>query len=190
MKEKFERVIRIAEFGAERLENRRQYEFKIFISYVTLLALGIYKSDKVDCSFFVLILLLSIHVLYISWLIRVSVANRNDGFRRDFYLKKAEDILYSPYNRIYSEYDRGNNPEKPIIKRVPKIWQLWKGGDEILNNWSIGFAVCFPSLMLAFLVLELSCGECVIADYVIKDWIIALIIPTLPILVFVLPTVF
>ena len=134
MKDRFERVIQIAKFGAQRLENRRQYEFKIFISYVTLLALAIYKADKIDCSLFVLVLLLFIHILYISWLIRVSVANRNDGYRRDFYLKKAEDILYSPYNRIYNEYDRDSNPEKPIIKRVPKIWQLWKGGDEILNN--------------------------------------------------------
>lgn len=35
-KDDFEQTLKTAEFAAQRGENRRQYEFKIFISYVTL----------------------------------------------------------------------------------------------------------------------------------------------------------
>ena len=47
-KDDFERTLHIADFAAQRLENRRQFEFKIFISYVTLLVLGIYKRHYND----------------------------------------------------------------------------------------------------------------------------------------------
>ena len=46
-KDDFDRTLQIAEFAAQRLENRRQFEFKIFISYVTLLVLAIYEGHHI-----------------------------------------------------------------------------------------------------------------------------------------------
>ena len=41
-KDKFEAMLAIAEFGAKRMEQRRSTEFQIFISYTTLIVLGLY----------------------------------------------------------------------------------------------------------------------------------------------------
>ena len=41
MNNDFEKYMQIAEFAQKNQHDRRQHEYKIFISYVTLLALGI-----------------------------------------------------------------------------------------------------------------------------------------------------
>ena len=43
---KFQEMLQLAEFGAKRLEERRSVEFKIFISYTTLLVLALYQLIK------------------------------------------------------------------------------------------------------------------------------------------------
>ena len=45
-KDKFQKMLQLAEFGAKRLEERRSVEFKIFISYTTLLVLALYQLIK------------------------------------------------------------------------------------------------------------------------------------------------
>ena len=72
-KEKFDAMLALAEFGAERMERRRTTEFQIFISYTTLIVLGIYviitKHDTVDDVFingsavFLCILLILINLI-------------------------------------------------------------------------------------------------------------------------------
>lgn len=47
-KDDFQQTLEIAEFASQRLENRRQFEFKIFISYVTLLVLAIYEGHHIE----------------------------------------------------------------------------------------------------------------------------------------------
>ena len=54
-KDKFEAMLKLAEFGANRMERRQSTEFQIFISYTTLIVLGLYviitKHDDVDDVF-------------------------------------------------------------------------------------------------------------------------------------------
>ena len=43
---KFQAMLQLAEFGVKRMEQRRSVEFRIFISYITLLVLGLYQLVK------------------------------------------------------------------------------------------------------------------------------------------------
>lgn len=117
-REDFERMVQLAEFGARRHDERRQIEFRVFISYNTLLVLIFYYLEKIaglntpwwanilgnlfgskpllaDSSALwgLVIGLLLIHFFYLLWQIRLSRALVNDAWRRNFYLKKAECIL-------------------------------------------------------------------------------------------------
>ena len=42
-KDNFQRMLDLSEFGVKRMEERRAFEFKIFISYITLLVLALYQ---------------------------------------------------------------------------------------------------------------------------------------------------
>ena len=48
LKDNFERMMQLAEYGVNRHNDRRQIEFRIFISYVPLLVLGFYQIDKFE----------------------------------------------------------------------------------------------------------------------------------------------
>ena len=171
MNNKFERIMQIADFAAKRQQDRRQYEFRIFIAYVTLIALAIYKSEAIDGSCYVMGSFVGLsYFLYLLWLLRVSRANLNDGYRRNFYLEKAEDMLYSRYVRIKNEYEEENGEENRI-RKVPKILQVCKGWDAIFN-WSVGFTAFFPLLLVILLVYQLCCCW----NYVVKSIIIMIAI--------------
>ena len=150
--------MQIADFAAKRHQDRRQYEFRIFIACVTLLALAIYKAPDIADHCCIVALLVGVsYFLYILWAIRVSTANRNDGHRRDYYLEKAEDILCSCYGvrPPPNEY----RPAQNKIKEVPKMWQVLKGWCQLCENWSIGFTALFPLLLVILLVYRL-CFSC------------------------------
>ena len=102
-KANFESMLAIAEMAEQWHHNRRQLEFKIMISYTTLLALALYqiiKPREVPVSFdvhwaIVLCLgLLLVFGIYCRWQYIFHIASNNDVRRRDFYLKKAELILH------------------------------------------------------------------------------------------------
>ena len=130
-KDDFERALQIAEFARQSGENRRQYEFKIFISYVTLLILAIYEGHHIEDlnKWVVLVLLLVVHFVYIAWTISLSVANQNDGARRNYYLQRAEYIsdhflknLGHPLSqKLHSDYPKlggitsANKESSPIL---------------------------------------------------------------------------
>lgn len=174
-KDEFERTLQIAEFASQRLENRRQFEFKIFISYVTLLVLAIYEGHHIEVPnddralygtcFFVLLFVM--HFFYISWTMSLSVAMQNDSGRKNFYLQKAEYISVSflkkfgdPLCReLKSEYCR-LCPEENKIKRVPKGLATFKHLDQIWSNWATAFQVVLPTIVFSLLVFNLSKELC------------------------------
>ena len=46
-RDNFERMVQLAEFGAKRHNERRQVDFRVFIAYMTLLALAFSQIDKI-----------------------------------------------------------------------------------------------------------------------------------------------
>ena len=180
MNNDFDKCMQIAEFAQKNQHDRRAYEYKIFISYVTLLVLGIWKADAISIHcYWGIAVVLGSYLAYLLWCVRLAVANHNDQFRRDWYLMAAECRLYLSNNvkRVPSDYtdkseDRINeeskwyqwykkwcqsNSEEDKIKRVPKFWQFWKGWCQFLGNWSIWFTALFPVLLVIWLTLRLCC---------------------------------
>lgn len=99
----FDKMLALAELGSKQHSDRRQVEFKVFISYITLLALAFYQLVKVSNSNFnvpwkiigpAVFILVGVHILYCKWQHVFHIASNNDVRRRDFYLKKAECIAY------------------------------------------------------------------------------------------------
>lgn len=113
-KDDFERMIQLAEFGARRHDERRQVEFRVFISYNTLLVLAFYQIDKIsDLDLNPLIpsaILLIVHLSYVLWELRISRSQVNDALRRNFYLKKAECILH----HLREKPNESFNPRKDV----------------------------------------------------------------------------
>ena len=170
-KDNFEQALQIAEFASQRGEDRRQYEFKIFISYVTLLVLAIYEGHHIEdfsnndalCGLFVLGLLFVMYFSYILWTISLSVANQNDSNRRNFYLQKSEYISVSLLKqfddplcrKMKSEYCH-LCPDENKIEKVPNVVQAFKYGNHILINYAATFQVVLPTILFFLLVLNLS----------------------------------
>ena len=174
-KDDFEQTLQIAEFASLRLESRRQFEFKIFISYVTLLVLAIYEGHHIEvpnddralygsCVFGLLIVM---HFFYISWTISMSVAMRNDSGRKNFYMQKAEyisDSLLKKFGdplcrKLKSDY-RCLCPDDNKVKIVPKGLATLKHLDQIWSNWATSFQVVLPTIIFSLLVFNLSQELC------------------------------
>ena len=167
-KDDFEQTLQIADFAAQRLENRRQYEFKIFISYVTLLVLAIYEGHHIEVpngwyGLGVFVLLFVMHLFYISWTISMSVAMRNDSGRKNFYMQKAEYISDSLLKKfgdplcreLKSKYPR-LCPNDNKVKIVPKGLAPLIHLDQIWSNWATAFQVVLPTIIFSLLVFNLS----------------------------------
>lgn len=99
----FESMMKLAEFGAHRHNERRQVIFRIFISYMTLLVViaGLmmkhWKDDVIASPWFVIPVIGFLGILfsfYVSWLKVFYIASDYDVRRRDFYLIKAQVISY------------------------------------------------------------------------------------------------
>ena len=157
MKNDFDKCMQIAEFAQKNQHDRRAYEYKIFISYVTMLVFGIWKADAISIHcYWGIALVLGSYLAYLLWCIRLAVANHNDEARRNWFLTSAQNILYrcGCVKRMPSDY--GCEPEGKI-ERVPKFWQLPKGWCQFLGNWSIWFTALFPVLLVIWLTLRLCC---------------------------------
>lgn len=100
-----EHMLELAKYGAERHNERRHVEFRIFISYITVLGLIFYYvikpedailqgQDDLVLSIVLVIFLLTIHGFYFWWKRNFFIASINDVRRRDFYLLKAECLSY------------------------------------------------------------------------------------------------
>ena len=123
-KANFESMLAIAEMAEQWHHNRRQLEFRIMISYTTLLALAVYQvikpreqSANFDIHWVIILVgclgLVGILLVYCRWQYIFHIASNNDVRRRDFYLKKAEVILYhmSQYRNSHFVPD----PTKAVI---------------------------------------------------------------------------
>ena len=88
---------------------------------------------------------------------------QNDGNRRNFYLKKAEDIshlllekLGPPLNeKMDTEYKRENNRKDNPIKTVPTMFSAWKHLNQFGINYASTFQIVLPTIMVLILILLL-----------------------------------
>lgn len=163
-----EQTLKIAEFAAQRLENRRQFEFKIFISYMTLLVLAIYEGHHIKVSgtgyeWCVFVLLFIMHLFYLTWTISMSVAMQNDSNRKNFYLSKAEYISDNLLKRFGDPLCRKLKndysqicPNENEIKKVPKGLTPLIHLNQIWRNWATAFQVVLPTIIFFLLVFNVS----------------------------------
>lgn len=165
-KDSFQRMLALAEFGVKRMEERRAVEFRVFISYITLLVLALYQLVKQQNPIHVFIklilpkdsiglelwegialyiLALSIHTIYVMWQVGVGIAMDNDAYRRNFYLKKAECLSGSILE--YEDFDSRNK-----IKLIAKYRQQFKYLWIICKDWSRMLLVTIPTLLFIIVV--------------------------------------
>ena len=167
-KNKFQEMLQLAEFGAKRLEERRSVEFKIFISYTTLLVLALYQlikqgnpvhdffqlikqKDSISLGFsegvVLYVLALFMHAIYVTWQVGVGIAMDNDSYRRNFYLKKAEDI--SCHSLKYECKKTNADRKIVIIERYPQQFLHLK---IIWTDWSRLLLVGIPTILFIITV--------------------------------------
>ena len=174
----FERLLSLAEFAAKRHEERRQVEFKIFISYTTLLALILYyaltkPSLWASNDLLPAVPLLIVHWIYYLWQRSLGVAMENDTKRRNFFLAKAECLAhyfierprcekFKPCNKMVKLKFGGNTEisEKELFKAVsptdmlllPFPWKRWlEHWDKTWTDWSRRLQCTIPTVMLGTL---------------------------------------
>lgn len=141
----FERLMALAEFGANRHNERRQVEFRIFISYTTLLALILYYVLTKGKSLWPLndwkpaVPLLIVHWIYYLWQRSLGVAMENDTKRRNFFLAKAECLAH-----YFIEHPRCEK-FKP---RSDKMVKLKFGGKTEISEKKLFAEVSPPDMLL------------------------------------------
>ena len=160
-KDKFEAMLKLAEFGANRMERRQSTEFQIFISYTTLIVLGLYviitKHDDVDDVFInasatlLCISLAFINFIYIIWQVGLGRAMENDATRRNYYVIKAQDLTgRSP---TLERRDKNKEVEYTIFVNTKYRHQfcdlhlIWK-------DWSRLLLVGIPTILHIILLFE------------------------------------
>ena len=125
-----EHMLELSKLGADGHNERRSLEFRIFVSYLTGLALLFYQVNKPEdpilqiqddilLSFVLCIPLLLVHYVYCSWQKNIAIAMVNDVRRRDFYLLKAECLSY----HLSRNSDTGFRP-----RRCKTHWLNMGGG--------------------------------------------------------------
>ena len=180
LKDDFERMMQLAEFGAKRHDERRQVEFRIFIAYTTLLVFALYQQQQIaNLNLHVWVIggvLGFIHLIYLLWEIRLSRAMGNDESRRNLYLKKAECLLhhlfwektddsFCPSDSLLVTIKHGSKGEifeselfkihEPNIELVSPVWHVWKHWCQIFSDWSRLFQVSIPTGLFFLLILAL-----------------------------------
>ena len=161
---KFQAMLQLAEFGAKRLEERRSVEFRIFISYMTLLILALYQlvkqgnptheflelfiqKDSISLELWegitLYIFALLIHFIYFTWQIGICVAMDNDSHRRNFYLKEAEDISGYPLN--YSDPNKEIVIFKHYLQQFLHLKVIWA-------DWSRMLLVAIPTILFIIVI--------------------------------------
>lgn len=165
---KFQAILQLAEFGVKRSEERRSIEFRIFISYTTLLVLALYqliKQQNPTSVFLQLIiqkepislelregivlyaLALLLHTIYVMWQVGIGIAMKNDAYRRNFYLKKAEKMSGHPL-----EYeDKNSNSDRKIII-IEHYLQQFLHLKVIFTDWSRILLVAIPTILFIIVV--------------------------------------
>lgn len=153
-KDDFQKMLSLAEFGVKRMEERRSVEFRIFISYMTLLVLALYQLFKsnltnIDSQIEIagLSLALLIHIIYVMWQVGVGIAMKNDATRRNFYLKKAECISGHPLKYPCKKSDSGDK-----IFPIENYGQQLRHLSIIWTEWSRMLLVAIPTFLFIIVV--------------------------------------
>lgn len=167
-KNKFQAMLQLAEFGVKRMEERRSVEFRIFISYITLLVLALYQlvkqgnpireffelfiqKDAISLELWEGIILyvfgLIIHTVYVMWQVGISIAMDNDAYRRNFYLRAAETISGRPL-----EYDHKNPNSDEKIVIIENYLQQFCYLRVIWTDWSRMLLVVIPKILFIIVV--------------------------------------
>lgn len=184
-----EKMLELAQFGADGHRERRQVEFRVFISYMTLLVLALYQINKPEdpilqeqdnpwLLLLPVLLLTLIHYLYCCWQRNVSIALINDVRRRDFYLQKAQclsyhlsqksDAVFQPSRtKKVSLNEGGGKSGEPISelwlfnKREPDIIKesSWGAFWNILCDPHIWFQIGVPTLVLISIIITIFKGH-------------------------------
>ena len=160
-KDKFEAMLKLAEFGANRMERRQSTEFQIFISYTTLIVLGLYviitKHDDVDDVFInasatlLCISLAFINFIYIIWQVGLGRAMENDATRRNYYVIKAQDLTgRSP---TLERRDKNKEVEYTIFVNT-KYRHQFCDLHLIWTDWSRLLLVGIPTILHIILLFE------------------------------------
>ena len=169
-KDNFQRMLELADFGAKRMEERRSVEFKVFISYITLLVLALYqllKQNPISLKSLIydligqepipfispfegialLGLALGMHIIYVMWQVGVSIAMENDAYRRNFYLKKAQCISGSPlnYEDEKDKIDRKIITIQRYLKQFSCLWIIWE-------HWARILLIAIPTFLFTIVV--------------------------------------
>ncbi len=185
-RENYKNMLEMAEFAATRMDQRKTVEFRIFISYMTPLILATYYAIKVKPIYVIdvnlgtivilSIMLIGIHIVYISWQIGISVAMRNDAQRRNFCLKKAECILHHLSKNTNTPFLPGDNKvkvnigynkdgnlwtEKELFDKdaadfepIPRFYgSIKKVYSELRDDWTRPLLTILPTLMLLLIGL-------------------------------------
>ncbi len=126
-KEKFDAMMRIAEFSIKNFQERRQYEWKITLAFWALMIgmMGIIINDKAPMlDRDVLIVLLPGIVVFftLSWLRGMWVANANDKSIAKSFLHDAEAVL-----RDESHTSSGIPPKVCGLRRWFGFLEDWAG---------------------------------------------------------------
>ena len=179
-----EKMLALAQFGADRHKERLQVEFRVFISYITVLVLGLYQVNRPENPIFqgldntllliLLLLLFAVHILYCLWQRNISIALINDVRRRDFYLQKAQclsyhlsqhsNVVFQPsWTKTVSLNEGGGRSSEPITEvdlfkeSHPNIIQKasWSEFREILYDRHIWFQIGVPTLILIGLIVTI-----------------------------------
>ena len=166
----FQKMLDLAGFGVKRMEERRAFEFRIFISYTTLLVLALYqllKQNPISLKSLIYqltaqdppppispiegialyVLVLGIHIVYVLWQVGVGIAMENDAYRRNFYLKKAECLSGK---RLEYEDKKPKVKRKIIIiqhylQQLRYLWIIWE-------DWSRLLLVVIPTILFMIVV--------------------------------------
>ncbi len=160
-KDKFDAMLALAEFGAERMERRRTTEFQIFISYTTVIVIGLYviitkNTDVVSVfkhvsAMLLCTALLLINFIYIIWQVGLGRAMENDAVRRNFYVKKAQELtdMSPPISQ------RGRRFDNSIIVNGHYLHQFCDLY-LIVSHWARFLLIGIPTLLHAILLYEVS----------------------------------
>lgn len=177
-KDKFDAMLALAEFGANRMERRGSIEFQIFISYTTLIVIGLYviitkNTDVVGVlknisAMLLCTTLVLINIIYIIWQVGLGRAMQNDAVRRNYYVKKAQDLT----DRSPPENPRGKRLENSIIVNGHYLHQFCDL-HLIVNHWSRFLLIGIPTLLHAILLYEVS----KLTNYSTHVFVISILIP-------------
>ena len=190
-KDKFEAILALAEFGAKRMEQRRTTEFQIFISYITLIVLGLYilitkKNDvsgiiKSGSAAFLCISLVLINLIYVIWQIGLGRAMASDATRRNYYIKIAEKL--TGHSLCVKKRGKNKGEDNKIIVNTSYHHQFCDL-HLIFDDWSRLLLVGTPTILHLILLFQI----CTVADF--SACIYLLCILTLLILCLLKPLLF